>query len=121
MRPALLLSLAILYVPFPASGQDEHLEIARRVLSQVPLFDGHNDLPWSIRNNEDAPMDVRAYNLAGETSGHTDLARLRDGMVGAQFWSVYVPFDAAAEGAARVQLEQIDIALQVIAGHPEDL
>jgi len=121
MRPALLLSLALLFVPSTASGQDEHLEIARRVLSQVPLFDGHNDLPWAIRGNEDAPMDVRAYDLAGETSGHTDLARLRDGMVGAQFWSVYVPFDATEQGAARFQLEQIDIALQVIADHPEDL
>ena len=121
MRPALLFFLALLFVPSTASGQDEHMEIARRVLSQVPLVDGHNDLPWAIRNNEDAPMDVRAYGLAGETSGHTDLARLRAGMVGAQFWSVYVPFDATEEGAARVQLEQIDIALQVIADHPEDL
>jgi membrane dipeptidase len=42
-------------------------------------------------------------------------------MVGAQFWSVYVPHSAVEEGAARVQLEQIDIALQIIAGHPEHL
>ena len=71
-------------------AQDEHLEIAKRVLSSVPLFDGHNDLPWAIRN-ADAPRDVRAYDISRPTPGHTDLARLRAGGVGAQFWSVYVP------------------------------
>ncbi|MDX1577196.1 MAG: dipeptidase [Gemmatimonadota bacterium] len=104
-----------------AAAQDEHLEIARRVLSSVPLFDGHNDLPWAIRGS-DVPRDVRAYDIAGQAAGHTDLARLREGMVGAQFWSVYVPASAMEEGvAARTQLEQIDIALQVIADHPEHL
>ncbi len=107
--------------PAPLEAQEDPMEVAKRVLSSVPLFDGHNDLPWAIRQSEDAPRDVRAYNIAGETPGHTDLERLREGMVGAQFWSVYVPFDAVEEGAARVQLEQIDIALQIIADHPEDL
>jgi membrane dipeptidase len=104
-----------------ARAQDPHMEIARRVLSTVPLFDGHNDLPWEIREWEDAPGDVRAYDITRLTPGHTDLARLRQGMVGAQFWSVYVPFDAVESGAARTQLEQIDIALQIISDHPEHL
>jgi membrane dipeptidase len=121
--PSALLLAAIGVSPVHAQqGEDEHLEMAKRVLSSVPLFDGHNDLPWAIRGADDAPRDVRAYDLAGETPGHTDLARLREGMVGAQFWSVYVPASAMEEGAAaRMQLEQIDIALQVIAGHREDL
>lgn len=90
------------------------MEIARRVLRSVPLFDGHNDLPWAVRNAESAPMSVEEYGFRGQTDGHTDLDRLREGMVGAQFWSVYVPFDAVEQGAARVQLEQIDIARQLI-------
>jgi len=117
-----LLALAALIDAAPLVAQDPDLEIARRVLATVPLFDGHNDLPWAIRESESAPRDVRAYDIAGATAGHTDLARLRAGGVGAQFWSVYVPADAMeAHSAARTQLEQIDIALQVIADHPEDL
>ena len=120
--PALAVGLATLTFPAPdLRAQDEHLEIAKRVLASVPLFDGHNDLPWAIRNAS-PPMDVRAYDIANPTQGHTDLARLRAGGVGAQFWSVYVPSSVMGEGGgARMQLEQIDIANQVIADHREDL
>ena len=91
------------------------------MLASRPLFDGHNDLPWAIRNAE-APSDVRAYDLSRPTPGHTDMPRLRAGGVGAQFWSVYVPASAMATGgAARMQLEQIDIARQIIAAHSEEL
>ena len=55
------------------------------------------------------------------TAGHTDLARLGSGMVGAQFWSVYMPGEIQDSGYARVQLEQIDIARRVIARYPERL
>ncbi|MBW3555076.1 MAG: dipeptidase, partial [Gemmatimonadetes bacterium] len=98
---------------------DPHLATAYRVLSTTPLIDGHNDLPWAIRSYDEAPMDVVAYDLRERTPGHTDLERLRRGMVGGQFWSVYVPAGAVAEGAARVQLEQIDIAKRVIERYPE--
>lgn len=105
-----------------ALAQDQHLERARRVLEAVPLVDGHNDLPWYIRSDYTAaPRDVRAYDLRQQTAGNTDLARLRRGMVGGQFWSVYVPGDYADSGYARVQLEQIDIARQVIERYPEAL
>ncbi len=128
MRPAshqLLLALVILGTSWshlaaqaPArSGADSHAEIVRRVLATTPLVDGHNDLPWEIRNS--AALDVAAYDLRSGTPGHTDIERLRAGGVGAQFWSVYVPFDAVQEGAARVQLEEIDIARQVIARYPD--
>ncbi len=100
-------------------AQDEHMEKARRVLDAMPLFDGHNDLPWAIRESEDAPHDVGAYDLRRTTSGHTDIARLRAGMVGAQFWSVYIPMESVDKGAARFQLEQIDIARQVIRKYPD--
>ena len=115
----LLLSLLALVftIAMPVSAQD-HDAVARRVLSTTPLIDGHNDLPWAIRNAEN-PRDVAAYDLRGSTPGHTDLARLRAGMVGAQFWSVYIPLDAVEEGAAKVQLEQIDIAKRVFDMYPD--
>jgi membrane dipeptidase len=97
------------------------IERARRVLRSTPLVDGHNDLPWAIRESSKAPHDVEAYDLRKTTPGHTDLARLAKGMVGAQFWSVYTPGEYADSGYARVQLEQIDIARQVIAKYPEKL
>src|SRR5688500_11366124 len=102
-----------------SAGGDEHLARARRVLASTPLVDGHNDLPWAIREYAAAPHDVVAYDLRRTTPGHTDIARLRRGQVGAQFWSVYVPFRGVAEGSARTQLEQIDIARQVIARYPD--
>jgi membrane dipeptidase len=119
--PLLYLVLAIL-MPTLALAQDTHMEKARRVLQAVPLVDGHNDLPWYIRTDvKEAPLDVEAYDLRRPTSGNTDLARLKRGMVGGQFWSVYVPGDYRDSGYARVQLEQIDIARRVIAKYPDVL
>jgi len=108
-RPHLAL-LALLAVATPAASQqpDAALERARRILASVPLVDGHNDLPWEIRTNRDHPMDVAAYDLRTRTPGHTDLARLESGMVGAQFWSIYVPGEVRDSGYARIQLEEFD-------------
>jgi membrane dipeptidase len=112
---------ALLAQSGPSGGPGSPPEVALRVLATTPLVDGHNDLPWAIRGNRSAPGDVAAYDLRSRTPGHTDLERLRKGMVGAQFWSVYVPAGAVEEGAARVQLEQIDIARQMIARYPDHL
>ncbi|MEX0908752.1 MAG: membrane dipeptidase, partial [Gemmatimonadaceae bacterium] len=102
-----------------AQQRDRNLERVTRVLRSTPLVDGHNDLPWAIREHEMRPRDVEAYDLRLRTSGHTDLDRLRRGMVGGQFWSVYVPGEARDSGYARLQLEQIDIARRVIAKYPD--
>ena len=88
------------------------------ILARHPVFDGHNDLPWAIRRAE-APFDVDAYDLREPTPGHTDLDRLRSGGVGAQFWSIYIPGEAADSGFARLQLEQVDIARRLIRKYPE--
>lgn len=106
-------------VAAPLHAQGTHMEIARRVLTATPLFDGHNDLPWAIREWTTAPRDVAAYDLRATTPGHTDIARLRAGMVGAQFWSVYIPAGSVERGAAMTQLEQIDIAKQIFARYPD--
>ena len=104
---------------------------ALKVLRASPVMDGHNDLPWRIREDSVHPHDVEAYDLRKRTPGMTDLARLKAGHVGAQFWSIYIPGEKgdatyAANGAvsstpgyARVQIEQFDIARRVIAKYPE--
>ena len=105
----------------PPSADDQYLARAKRILRQTPLIDGHNDLPWRIREDSVARGNVDAYDLRRPTPGHTDLARLRKGMVGAQFWSVYTPGEYRDSGYARVQLERIDIARRVIAKYPDRL
>ncbi len=110
----------------PARAQESYrapdpatLARAREVLARHPVFDGHNDLPWEIRTFDQAPGDVSAYDLRTRTPGHTDLERLREGGVGAQFWSVYVPGEYADSGYARLQLEQIETALRMIRAYDE--
>jgi membrane dipeptidase len=103
------------------NGKDPYLVRAERILRQTPLIDGHNDLPWRIREDSIARGNVNAYDIRKRAPGHTDLDRLKKGMVGAQFWSVYTPGDWRDSGYARVQLEQIDIARRVIAKYPDRL
>jgi membrane dipeptidase len=118
VTPALALGL-LAFVAAPAEpAPDAARARALAVLDRHPIVDGHNDLPWAIREAK-ASMDVAAYDLRRRTAGNTDLARLRQGRVGGQFWSVYVPGEAKFEDYARIQLEQIDIARQVIARYPE--
>jgi len=98
--------------------KDLALERAKRILRSGILVDGHNDLPYAIRERREAPRDVHAYDLRKPTKGDTDLVRLRAGGVGAQFWSVYIPGEGSGP-FARQQLEQIDIARRVIALYPD--
>jgi membrane dipeptidase len=127
MTPRLLLtsylSLLTLFMPTPASAQskDRALEHARQLLRSTPLIDGHNDLPWAIRESKTAPRDVATYDLRTHTPGQTDLARLAEGEVGGQFWSIYIPGEIKDSGFAKVQLEQFDIARRMIARYPDRL
>lgn len=93
---------------------------ARDLLRRHPLIDGHNDLPWRIRQDREAAGDVDAYDLRRRTPGDTDLERLRAGGIGGQFWSVYVPGEIGS-GYARIQLEQLDLARRMIRRYPDDL
>ena len=126
MKLTILAASAVLTaVPLAAQTQthdnDVYLARAKRILRQTPLIDGHNDLPWRIREDSTARGDVNQYDLRHHTPGHTDLDRLKQGMIGAQFWSVYTPGEYPDSGYARVQLEQIDIARRVIAKYPDRL
>lgn len=114
-----LAASATLAAPAKLSDADA-LARANAFLANHLLVDGHNDLPWAIREYEPAPNDLDAYDLRQHTAGDTDLARLKAGHLGAQFWSVYVPGEPAS-GHARMQLEQIELARRMIAKYPDAL
>jgi membrane dipeptidase len=117
----LLPLLLALGLSMPAMAADDAaMRHARTLLSKVPLVDGHNDLPWSIRDDKDHPGDVHGYDLHKPTTSETDLPRMKKGMVSAQFWSVYVPGEMKG-GFAKTQLEQLDLARRMIARYPKEL
>src|SRR5215218_9758714 len=121
LAPLTLLQLAMIPSTSGAQTPDRALERAKKLLRSTPLIDGHNDLPWAIRESKEAPRDVAAYDLKTHTSGHTDLSRLKEGEVAAQFWSIYIPGEIKDSGYAKVQLEEFDIARRVIARYPDRL
>jgi membrane dipeptidase len=87
------------------------------MLSRFPLIDGHNDLPWEIR--EKFGSDPTAGDLNGRVSAtHTDIPRLVEGGVGGQFWSVYVPSSLAGDAAVTAVFEQVDLVHRMIAAYP---
>ncbi len=96
------------------------LDAARALLSRSPLVDGHNDLAWELR--ESGRQDLGPTDLAAPLGfTHTDLPRLAEGKVGAQFWSVYVPVSLAGEAAVAATLEQIDFVHRMVGRYPDRL
>lgn len=99
---------------------------AEEILERVPLFDGHNDLPWQYRGRVHyrfSELDVRdtTKQPAGSTDApmHTDITRLREGKVGAQWWSVYTAANTSEPEAVLATMEQIDFVHGMIARFPE--
>jgi membrane dipeptidase len=121
MRASLAMALFLTAPALLGAADDPALVRARAILAAAPVVDGHNDVPWAIRTAKTKPMDVDAYDLRRTTPGQTDLARLRQGHVGGQFWSVYIPGEGKTGGYARVQLEQIELTRRMIDKYPQDL
>ncbi|WP_030666544.1 dipeptidase [Streptomyces rimosus] len=97
------------------------LEAARALLAEHPVVDGHNDLPWALREQVRYDLDQRDIAADQTEHLHTDIPRLRAGGVGAQFWSVYVQSDYAGDRAVTATLEQIDVVRRLAARYPDDL
>ncbi|MFJ8200222.1 dipeptidase [Streptomyces sp. NPDC096152] len=95
------------------------LETARELLREFPVVDGHNDLPWALRAKAGYDLDVLDIAAHQHDHLHTDIPRLREGGVGAQYWSVYVPADLPAPVPAT--LEQIDCVRELLARYEADL
>ena len=115
-----LLALAVgAAVAAPAAPPaDPALVHARRLLASTILFDGHNDLAEAISGATAGSNDLSGIDLNVRTRFQTDIPRLRAGLVGAQFWSVYVPGLRNPKPALQ-QLEQIDLMRRVFARYPE--
>ena len=89
---------------------------ARELLDRFILFDGHNDLPYTIRRA--AGGDVKAYGLGRiHQESDTDIPRLREGQVGAQVFAAFVPTSVADPG--RFTLEQIAVGLDIEEVHSD--
>jgi membrane dipeptidase len=122
-RAALALFLPIVVLaapPAPPSREPVVLtEEALRIHREAPVFDGHNDLPWRLR--EQADLSLRTTDLRQpQKDMHTDIPRLRKGGVGAQFWSAYVPADSRKKGTAvKLTLEQIDLIHRLVKTYPD--
>jgi membrane dipeptidase len=100
------------------SGDAALLDRARELHRQVPLIDGHNDYPWAVRENVGRDLEKLDITRPQPTI-HTDIARLKAGGVGGQFWSVYTPSDYAGQMAVTATLEQIDIVHQMMRKYPQ--
>ena len=97
--------------PAKEGGLPPVSERARKVHAAGMLFDGHNDLPWRLRTDGD--FSLKTFDLSRRLdSGQTDIPRLREGGVKAQFWSVYIPSEHA--NPARTVTEQIDLVRRMV-------
>src|SRR5215213_7380739 len=93
-----------------------------RILREVPLIDGHNDLPYQYQErvkNHLAEIDLRQDQSKLTPALHTDIARLRQGRIGGQFWSVYVPATLKGADSVRAVLEQIDVVHRIDELYPD--
>ena len=93
-----------------------------RILKRTPLIDGHNDLPWALRGDFGSSVaDLQSGSDSRTPPLMTDIARLRAGRVGGQFWSVYISGTILGDEAIRTTIEQIDTARRLIDAYPRDL
>ena len=122
MSFTLLLAMAVAAAPPPPIDPRVQARIDR-ILKATPLIDGYNDIAEMLREN----YDGRTEKLASGTDAWqpkplmTDMARLRAGRVGGQFWSVYINGALTGDAAIRETIEQIDIVRRMIEAYPSDL
>jgi len=116
---ALAISAAEPEMNAPYSSRE--LAHVHRILRQVPLIDGHNDVPWQYRtrSNDFSQLDLRKDLSKLDPPMATDIPRLRAGGVGGQFWSVYVPTGSNGPAAVQTVLEQIDVVHRMVRQYPE--
>jgi membrane dipeptidase len=119
----------MLCFPLSAWAAQDYEHRVEQVLLQTPLIDGHNDLPWEIRDRYksdlsqiDLGSDTRHLPVGDDqTALMTDIPRLRSGHVGAQFWSVWIPVEIQGFQAVQMTLEQMDLVKRMTARYPADL
>jgi membrane dipeptidase len=126
IRHLILLAAAFAAVPAASWSQSIDPKVQERIdriLKATPLIDGHNDLPEQLRENYQLSIEGLAKD-SDERKDHplmTDMERLHQGRVGAQFWSVYIPSEVTGDSAIRATIEQIDIVKRLVKAYPNDL
>ncbi|MFQ5551550.1 MAG: dipeptidase [Gemmatimonadales bacterium] len=100
--------------------REQYLDRARELMQRTPLIDGHNDLPWAARETHALSLDSLDISQP-QPSKMTDLPRLREGLVGGQFWVAYSPSSFHHRGAPRVGFEQVDFIHRMVERYPGDL
>jgi membrane dipeptidase len=124
----LLPLFVLMLVPVLASPAEPEKQTAGEVVlsekalaihREALLIDGHNDLPWALRD-KDGPSFRNIDLTRPQKQFNTDIERLKKGNVGAQFWSAWVPVDYGKKGiAVRTTLEQIDVIHEMARRYPE--
>lgn len=125
-RFALLACATLLVAASPPRSPEA---VADAALQAAPVFDGHNDVPEQLRERRKNVLEGFDFsdtrNTADEKSGQgammTDLARLKAGKVGAQFWSVFVSANLPEPQAVQATLEQIDVTRRLVARYPAQM
>ncbi|MBL0769257.1 dipeptidase [Sphingopyxis sp. DHUNG17] len=131
-KAPLLAGLAALaLIATPAAAQQPPEAVAAAALARAPVFDGHNDAPWALRDHAHNMINDFDFRDTTDTAKpdaekpliamHTDISRLRAGRVGAQFWSVWVPATTDEAKAVQQTIEQIDVIRRMAARYPADL
>jgi membrane dipeptidase len=126
MKTVILIAatLGLMAAPLSAQPIDPRVQ-ARidRILKKTPLIDGHNDIAEQLAENYERSIEGLAVgtNRRSPKPLMTDMARLHQGRVGAQFWSVYISGTITGDAAIRETIEQIDIVRRMIAAYPNDL
>jgi membrane dipeptidase len=119
MNRAVVLLLLLAGASGIAAQGPDLLTRARALHRDTPLIDGHNDFPWALRENN-AERDLGKLDIRmPQPKIHTDIARLRQGGVGGQFWSVYVPATLQGGAAVVATLEQIDVVYRMVRKYPD--
>jgi membrane dipeptidase len=126
MKAKAALVVAAMLVSSAATAQSIDPKVQARIdriLKATPLIDGHNDIAEELREN----YALKVEGLASGTDKWTpkplmtDMVRLHQGRLGAQFWSVYIPSEVTGDTAIRDTLEQIDIVKRMVKAYPNDL
>lgn len=126
MSAKVALMVAVMLSSSPVAAQTIDAKVLARIdriLKATPLIDGHNDIAEQLREN----YGLKVEGLASGTDKWqphplmTDMARLHQGRVGGQFWSVYIPSEVTGDAAIRETIEQIDLVKRMVKAYPQDL
>ncbi|MEP6886609.1 MAG: dipeptidase, partial [Gammaproteobacteria bacterium] len=126
--PGIWLCPLMLLFPLISWGTDDYQHRLETLLLHTPLIDGHNDLPWEIRDrfkSDPSAVDLKSDTShlpfpAGGAALMTDIPRMRAGLMGGQFWSVWIPSGMKGPEAVQTTLEQMDLVKRMAAQYPAD-